>query len=150
MGKQIEVVQRSVSYLVWVLFVGSFIFPNNNLAAQHKCTKVLQAKLLSCGMSFHRMLWIRNCKMGSKGNGMNLWRKIPCETIKYKDTISFTAGLQAANCWRRGEGLGTAAGSAFMLWAAARSRLMDELNFWSDLLSYCHPVKHFCPFWGFL
>lgn len=38
----------------------------------------------------------------------------------------------------------------FMLWASARSRLMDELDFWSDLLGCCHLVNHFCSLWGFL
>lgn len=37
----------------------------------------------------------------------------------------------------------------FMLWASARSRLMDELDFWSDLLGCCHLVNHFCSLWGF-
>lgn len=39
--------------------------------------------------------------------------------------------------------------NAFVLWAAARGRLMDEMDFWSDLLGCCHLVNHFCPLWGF-
>lgn len=38
---------------------------------------------------------------------------------------------------------------AFVLWATARSRLMDKLDFWSDLLGCWHLVNHFCPLWGF-
>lgn len=49
---------------------------------------------------------------------------------------------------RRGLGESVAV-DAFMLWADARSRLMSELDFWSDLLGCWHLVSCFCPLWGF-
>lgn len=88
--------------------------------------------------------------MGSKGNWINLWRKIPYKTITYKDTIFFLR--KSLSCEfleiRRGFGESVAV-YAFLLWAVARSKLMDELDFWSDLLGCSLLVNNFCLLWGF-